>query len=328
MKQIILIIAIFTLCGMAMAQPLGGGFGSVSTNLSGLGLTTSDSGYIRYGFRIDAGYGGLFGAVRVKDTLGGILRVKSAMIDTLWLHESGGGVGRFDIQNSTRIWTGFMGLTGGLIFNSVESEGGGTIAVSGPDGIVINRLKTSAGPDTFPKVVVTNAVKSATDSTNNLVATRAKADTVIVRDSLMITPEGGIAVLSKNKSGKTIYRGELCTVDSIGYRETNSGLDGEASAVVYSTSILSNTWGYFVIAGRAIAAFDTTIVLYPGVATVAFSPFTTADSGRIGYISQGRNAGGKSWLGDVLQCKYFGINGRRDSLAYISVCPGYCQSPP
>ena len=146
----------------------------------------------------------MFGAVRVKDTLGVRLRTMSAEAETLWLHESGGGVGRFDIQNSTRIWTGFMGLTGGLIFNSTESEGGGFMAASGADGIVINRLKTSAGPDTFPKVVVTNAIKSATDSTGTLVISGTGISSIDTSNAIATTitfSNGRIITFTTAKSG-------------------------------------------------------------------------------------------------------------------------------
>jgi hypothetical protein len=270
--------------------------------------TFLDSVFLASGYPLK--WGTAATSLTVKDTLGVRVRAVSADFDTVTIRktltaDSGLTAGSLWIGKKTGYPNSTMydAASGSLFF----FESGGAI-----------RFGTSAGVFVYGGGGFESATITGTTSITTPKIANGTSGIKVASDSLMITPEGGIAILAKNKAGITLYRGMLCKNDSIGF---SLGSSTGAVAVVYDAAIAANAFGYFVIHGRCLASFDSAFAFSSGHGQWG----EPADSGRIattgGITDEGHH------IGPILQLKYFGINGRRDSLGYIIVSPIFSATP-
>jgi hypothetical protein len=143
----------------------------------------------------------------------------------------------------------------------------------------------------------------------------------VASDSLIITPEGGIAVLMQNvwAADSTLYRGNPVVV--VGAKKTVSGSSAITNlgfGVCYSDSIKNNAWGYIAISGISYAAVGNAGVgtLY-GIGT---------NTNRI-INASGSFALDQQMWGQFIDTMRIGKNARGDSLVMMRVQPSYHQAP-
>ncbi len=143
----------------------------------------------------------------------------------------------------------------------------------------------------------------------------------VASDSLIITPEGGIAVLMKNvwAADSTLYRGNPAVLT--GAKKSVSGASANTQTgfgICYSDSINYNGWGYVAISGLTMVA-----IANGGTST------TWAIGNTVNRTVQdgGTMALDQQMWGQLVDTLRLGVNARGDSLVLMRVAPAYTQTP-
>jgi hypothetical protein len=208
-------------------------------NATGTGLWTVDSLYAIYGGRIGSGYSLKFGAVSVKDTLTTMLRLPSVnhiQTDTVWFQ--GARTGRYLTGNGAGNYLG-------TDYFRAEND------IIAPSGLSNCGPIVGSGSST-----ITGFSKISNSSTVGI---------KVASDSLIITPEGGIAVLMQCKDADSaLMRGNPVSFTG----PTAKGVTRSATAkigLVYSDSIARNGgWGFVTVSGIGYAAWAVNTLLANG----------------------------------------------------------------
>jgi len=269
----------------------------------------------------------MFGAVSVKDTLTNKLRILTPFTDTLYTADGNAKIYKYNganivMWNAPTGWEHSFSVNGSgvLNFSPTAITDYSTAGITGSGTGAISAYERLQG-DTLlglKRIVcgATNIDSASGTITTAKVSNSATVGVKVASDSLIITPEGGIAVLMKNAADSTVYRGSACAVSSYiqrGFiRCDNAGLFSVVG-MTYSDSIVVGGWGYVTINGIGYFAIKNGEALSGGKIFMSGDNKRTIRSAA-SVSPQALDGDGNYYVGTSIDSVRVGANARGDSL--------------